>query len=165
MVRPSKPSDKQKERVLTPTKEEFNGVFKALSKAFLLVLQLSLTVETHIYRRFTHYCFRQRDPVFECLLELKSVTHDTGEFIFATMLDAFYVLYYDPKRERAKWIEHEGIGDQEFWIRNGLLRGTYYSVDWFPNHSESLMSLDNVPCSVAGGPTWSLGPVGSPRLN
>ncbi|CAG7908839.1 hypothetical protein IGI04_039210 [Brassica rapa subsp. trilocularis] len=89
--------------------------------------------------------FRQRDPVFECLLELKGITHDTGEFIFATMHDAFYVLYYDPKRERAKWIEYEGIGDQEFWIRNGILRGTYYSVDWFPNHSESLMSLDNVP--------------------
>ncbi|KAG2326949.1 hypothetical protein Bca52824_009677 [Brassica carinata] len=93
--------------------------------------------------------FRQRDPVFECILELKGVTHDTGEFIFATMVDAFYVLYYDPKRKRARWIEYEGIGDQEFWIRNGILRGTYYRVDWFPNHSESLMSLDNVPCSVA----------------
>lgn len=94
--------------------------------------------------------FRQRDPVFGCLLELKGVTHDTGEFIFAMMVDAFCVLYYDPKRERARWIEYdEGIGEQEFWIRNGILRGTYYCDDWFPNHSESLMSLDNVLCSVA----------------
>lgn len=57
--------------------------------------------------------FPQSDPIFECRLELTGVTHDTGEFIFtATKFEAFYVLYYDPKRERERRIEYEGIGDK-----------------------------------------------------
>ncbi|EFH46157.1 hypothetical protein ARALYDRAFT_492758 [Arabidopsis lyrata subsp. lyrata] len=80
--------------------------------------------------------FPQSDPIFECSLELTGVTHDTGEFIF---------IYYDPKRERERRIEYEGIGNKEFWIHNGILdnnRGL--TIDWFPNHNESLMSLVNV---------------------
>ncbi|XP_023635470.1 putative F-box protein At4g21240 isoform X1 [Capsella rubella] len=89
--------------------------------------------------------YPQNDPIFKCQLLMRGVTHDTGEFIFtATTFEAFAVLYYDPKRKRARRIVYEGIGDEEFWIHNGILEGIRHNIDWFPNHCESLMSLGNV---------------------
>jgi len=86
------------------------------------------------------------DPIFECRVMLTGVTHDTGEFIFinATMCDAFCVLYYDPKSGSERRIEYEGIGDREFCINTGILECKRFTIDWFPNHNESLMSLVNV---------------------
>ncbi|CAA0395993.1 unnamed protein product [Arabidopsis thaliana] len=83
---------------------------------------------------------------FDVRVMLTGVTHDTGEFIFinATMCDAFCVLYYDPKSGSERRIEYEGIGDREFCINTGILECKRFTIDWFPNHNESLMSLVNV---------------------
>ncbi|KFK43310.1 hypothetical protein AALP_AA1G107800 [Arabis alpina] len=98
--------------------------------------------------------FLQCDPVWDVALYMRGVTHDTGEFIYTTTIhEIFYVLYYDPTRERTRRNKYEASGDEEsgdkdFWIGNGINLYNTDNIHWFPNHSESLMSLENGPCFV-----------------
>ncbi|CAA7056204.1 unnamed protein product [Microthlaspi erraticum] len=84
-------------------------------------------------------------------LTLEGVTPDTGEFIFVDAgLNEIYVLYYDPKRNRTRRVEYEGIaGNKEFWEANDSISYRDTVINVYPNHRESLMSLDNVPRYVS----------------
>ncbi|CAL9238108.1 unnamed protein product [Arabidopsis halleri] len=81
--------------------------------------------------------FPLRDPIWEVYLVLKGITHDTGEFMYtaATTSEALYVLYYDPKRNRVRRVKYE----EEIWKLN-----LHDDIRYYPNHSESLMSLKDV---------------------
>ncbi|KAG7585184.1 F-box associated interaction domain, partial [Arabidopsis thaliana x Arabidopsis arenosa] len=83
--------------------------------------------------------FLVRDPIWEVSLGLRGITHDTGEFIFtAATSEAIYVLYYDPKRNRVRGVKYE----EEIWKLN--YDTLHDDVRYYPNHSESLMSLEDV---------------------
>ncbi|KAG7588205.1 F-box domain [Arabidopsis suecica] len=85
-----------------------------------------------------------RDTIWEVSWGLRGITHDTGEFIFTdeTTSEAISVLYYDPKRNRVRRVIYEGIGGEEFWKLNDHYN--VREVRLYPNHSESLMSLEDV---------------------
>ncbi|EOA34333.1 hypothetical protein CARUB_v10021853mg [Capsella rubella] len=86
---------------------------------------------------------RLRDPIWLVVLRLRGITHDTCEFIYTcTTLEAIYVLYYDPKRNRIRRVKYEGLQEEEEdFLKNNIEENIHY----YPNHCESLVSLKDVP--------------------
>ncbi|KAG7648881.1 putative F-box protein [Arabidopsis thaliana] len=73
--------------------------------------------------------------------KLTGVTH-AGEFVYiSTQYLKSFVLFCDPKKNRFRKVEFNGIVDEEFRLSNGVGRGRIYALYNFPNHCESLMSL------------------------
>ncbi|KAL0700528.1 hypothetical protein Bca4012_056650 [Brassica carinata] len=85
----------------------------------------------------------RRDPIWRVYLSLDSVIQDTGEFIYVEAeFEAIYVIYYDPKTNRTRRVIYEGVEYEEFTEYSGSKN---FKVHLYPNHSESLMSLEKVP--------------------
>lgn len=83
----------------------------------------------------------RRDSIWRVYLSLDGVTKDTGEFIYsAVSFEAIYVIYYDPKTNHTRRVIYEGLEYEE---------SETFDVIIYPNHSESLMSLENVPRFVS----------------
>ncbi|EOA33870.1 hypothetical protein CARUB_v10021361mg, partial [Capsella rubella] len=86
---------------------------------------------------------RLHDPIWLVVLRLRGITHDTCEFIYTrTTLEAIYVLYYDPKRNRIRRVKYEGVQDEE---KDFLKKNIEEYIHYYPNHCESLVSLEDVP--------------------
>lgn len=87
------------------------------------------------------------DPIWRVFLSLDGVTQDTGEFIYSTArFEAIYVIYYDPKTNLTRRVIYEGVEYEEYEEYSG---SETFEVHLYPNHSESLMSLENVPRYVS----------------
>ncbi|CAN7043079.1 unnamed protein product [Brassica rapa subsp. trilocularis] len=89
----------------------------------------------------------RHDPIWRVYLSLEGVTQDTGEFIYVEAeFEAIYVIYYDPKTNLTRRVIYEGVEYEEFTEYSGSKN---FKVHLYPNHIESLMSLEKVPRYVS----------------
>ncbi|XP_010495264.1 PREDICTED: putative F-box protein At1g50870 [Camelina sativa] len=82
------------------------------------------------------------DPLRGNNLSFSGVS-DAGELIFTrwSLSKSFYILYFDLRSNSIREALFEGIVGDDFRCRYGLDKFSIYSIDVFPNHIESLMSL------------------------
>ncbi|CAH8313016.1 unnamed protein product [Eruca vesicaria subsp. sativa] len=66
---------------------------------------------------------------------------DSGEIVYVPVrfYKSFYVIYYDPKRNRFHRVEYKGIADDESRLKNGLVRSRLFNIPIVSNHMESLV--------------------------
>ncbi|KAG5392109.1 hypothetical protein IGI04_022072 [Brassica rapa subsp. trilocularis] len=68
---------------------------------------------------------------------------DAGEFVYVPnrFRKLYYVLYYDPKRNKFHRVGFNGIADDESRLKHGLVNSRLYNIPVVMNHIESLMSF------------------------
>ncbi|CAH8256687.1 unnamed protein product [Arabidopsis lyrata] len=66
-----------------------------------------------------------------------------GELIFTQrrLFGSFYILYFDPRRNSIRDVLFEGIVGDEFRSRYGFGKDFMYTMNVYPNHIQSLVSL------------------------
>lgn len=68
---------------------------------------------------------------------------DAGEIVYVPVrcYKSFYVIYYDPKRNKFHRVEYKGIADDESRLKNGLVKSRLFNIPIVSDHIESLMSF------------------------
>ncbi|KAL0796829.1 hypothetical protein Bca101_068206 [Brassica carinata] len=86
--------------------------------------------------------FSYYDQSFKIICNLIGFT-DSGELVYVPVrcYKSFYVLYYDPERNRFHRVEYKGIADDESRLKHGLVKSRLFNIPIVSNHMESLMSF------------------------
>ncbi|XP_048637775.1 putative F-box protein At1g50870 [Brassica napus] len=68
---------------------------------------------------------------------------DAGEFVYVPnrFRKLYYVLFYDPKRNKFHRVGFNGIADDESRLKHGLVNSRLYNIPVVMNHIESLRSF------------------------
>ncbi|KAG2242786.1 hypothetical protein Bca52824_095371, partial [Brassica carinata] len=90
--------------------------------------------------------FSYYDQSFKIICNLIGFT-DSGELVYVPVrcYKSFYVLYYDPERNRFHRVEYKGIADDESRLKHGLVKSRLFNIPIVSNHMESLIRIQATP--------------------
>ncbi|KAG2250595.1 hypothetical protein Bca52824_080731 [Brassica carinata] len=107
------------------------------------ILWTLMDAEKHEWsRRYFPIPIPYYDRSVETVFNFIGIT-DAGEFVYVPnrFRKLYYVLYYDPKRNKFHRVEFKGIADDESRLKHGLVNSRLYNIPAVMNHIESLRSF------------------------
>ncbi|KAG2304875.1 hypothetical protein Bca52824_033526 [Brassica carinata] len=124
----------------------YQGMFACLRSTYpgdSITLWILQDAEKHVWSRKNFLApFRYYDQSLKIVCNLIGFT-DSGELVYVPVrcYKSFYVLYYDPEKNKFHRVECKGIADDESRLKNGLVKSRLFNIPIVSNHMESLMSF------------------------